>query len=306
LYSRIKELLNREKSPRYKSLSYIAKALFTLLLLYLIFRRVDLATAWQNICKLSLASVLGVCALTILRHYIQYHNWRHALHLNAGYVSDLRQERASYLLALPLRFLIPGGHAAFAKIFYLKNTSLLASFIATFVERLFMSWATWTFAAIAAFFFFPHLSISLRILFILIAAFLPLWTALIMSLKSSFRPHLPAYATLAPKMMLLQIANTLLMFLQYYIILNQLGAISAIDTWLGMGLTNLANSIPITISGLGLREGFAIHFLQAFNFSSEQAVAATLSLFIFHDLLPAFVGTVVLFKTKRVSANPLV
>jgi len=300
LYHRIKEFLNRQKSPRYKSLSYIAKALFTLLLLYLIFRRIDLAAALQNAGRLSLVSVLSVLALSALRHFIQCNNWRCALHLNPGYIYDRRQVRDSYLLALPLRFLIPGGHAAFAKIFYLKNTSLLASFIATSAERLFMSWATWTFAAIAAFFFFPGLNIYLRILFILIAAFLPLWTALLMRMKPSFRPHLPAYAAQAPKMMLLQIANTLLMFLQYYIILNQLGMISAIDTWLGMGLTNLSNSIPITISGLGLREGFAIHFLQAFDFSSEQAVAATLSLFIFHDLIPALIGAVVLFRTKRV------
>ena len=300
MFSRIKELLNRQKSPRYKSLSYIAKALFTLLLLYLIFRRIDLAAAVQSAAKLSLLSIIAVFSITILRHYIQCNNWRHALHLNAGYIYDPRQVRDSYLLALPLRFVLPGGHGAFAKIFYLKNTSILASFVATSAERLFMSWATWTFAAIAAFFFFPDLSIILRLLFILIAAFLPLWTVFIMKMNSSLRPHLPAYAVRAPKMMLLQIANTLLMFLQYYIILNQLGAISAIDTWLGMGLTNLSNSIPITISGLGLREGFAIHFLQAFDFSSEQAVAATLSLFIFHDVIPALIGAVVLFRTKRI------
>lgn len=300
MYNRIKQFLNREKSPLYKRLSYIAKALFTLLLLYLIFRRVDLGSALRYAGKLSIVSILAVFSLTLLRHYVQYNNWRQALKLNIGYVSDRRQERASYLLALPLRFLIPGGHASFAKIFYLKNTSLLASFVATTVERLFMSWATWTFAAIAAFFFFPGLSLFLRVLFILVAAFLPLWAALIMRMNSSLKAHLPAYSAQASKMMLLQIANTLLMYLQYYIILNQLGVISAIDTWLGMGLTNISNSIPVTISGLGLREGFAIHFLQAFNFSSEQAVAATLSLFLFHDLIPAIFGAVVLFRTKRV------
>lgn len=300
MYSRVQQLLKRGKSPRYKSLSYIAKALFTLLLLYLVFSRIDLASALSYAGSLPLLSVLGIFGLSILRHYIQYNNWRCALHLNAGYIYDRRQVRASYLLALPLRFLIPGGHASFAKIFYLKNTSLLASFVSTSAERLFMSWATWTFAAIAAFFFFPGLNIFLRVGLIIIAAFLPLWAALIMRMRPSLRSHLPAYAAQAPKMMLLQIANTLLMYLQYYIILNHLGVISAIDTWLGMGLTNIANSIPITISGLGLREGFAIHFLEVFNFSSEQAVAATLSLFMFHELIPALLGVVVLFRTKRV------
>ncbi|MCB5253966.1 MAG: lysylphosphatidylglycerol synthase domain-containing protein [Candidatus Cloacimonadaceae bacterium] len=300
MYSRIHELIKREKSPRYKRLSYIAKALFTLLLLYLIFRRIDLASALSYAGSLPLLSVIGVFALSILRHYIQSNNWRCALHLNAGYIYNRRQVQATYLLALPLRFLIPGGHASFAKVLYLKNTSLLASIVATSAERLFMTWATWTFAAIAAFFFFPELSVYIRMALIVFAAFLPLWAALIMRLRPSLRVHLPAYAAQAPKMMLLQIANTLLMYLQYYIILNHLGVISAIDTWIGMGLTNVSNSIPITISGLGLREGFAIHFLEAFNFSSEQAVAATLSLFVFHELIPALIGSVVLFRSKRV------
>lgn len=155
MYSRIQRLLSREKTPRSKRWGYIIKALFTLLLLYLIFRKIDLLSALHYAAKLSVFSLFSVFALTILRHYIQYHNWRYALNLNAGYVFDARQVQASYLLALPLRFLIPGGHAAFAKVFYLKNTSLLASIIATGAERLFMSWSTWTFASIAAFFFFP-------------------------------------------------------------------------------------------------------------------------------------------------------
>ncbi|MDD2616571.1 MAG: hypothetical protein PHH74_05255, partial [Candidatus Cloacimonetes bacterium] len=58
-------------------------------------------------------------------------------------------------------------------------------------------------------------------------------------------------------------------------------------------------SIPITVSGLGLREGFAIHFLDSYGFTSEQAVAATLSLFFFQDVVPALVGGVVLLKAKR-------
>lgn len=300
MFGRIYELIRSEKSPLFKRLSYVFKLVFTLALLYLIFSRIDLRTAYRQASNLPLLSAFAIMALSLVRHFVQLQNWRCALHLNPGYIFDQRQLLSSYLVALPLRFVIPGGHASFAKIFYLKNTSLLASLIATSAERLFMTWATWTFASLAAFFFFPSLSLIIRIILILFAAFLPLWAALIMKFNARLKQHLPPYGLQAPKMMLLQIANTLLMYLQYYIILNHLGVISALDTWLGMALTNVSNSIPITISGLGLREGFAIHFLEAFNFSSEQAVAATLTLFFFHDLIPAVAGAITLFKAKPV------
>jgi glycosyltransferase 2 family protein len=67
-----------------------------------------------------------------------------------------------------------------------------------------------------------------------------------------------------------------------------------------MSLTNISNSIPITISGLGLREGFAIHFLKDFGFGAEQAVAATLSVFLMHDVIPALVGAIVLLRARKV------
>lgn len=300
MFGRIQELIRREKSPRYKRLSYVLKLVFTLGLLYLILKSIDLQSVIAQAAQLPLISAFCIMGLSVMRHFVQYVNWKAALHLNPGYIFQRRQVLASYVVALALRFVIPGGHGVFGKVFFLKNTSILASVIATTAERLFITWGTWAFAAIAAFFFFPGWNLLLRILLILIAAFLPLWAAVIMSLNNRFKQYLPAYTAQAPKMMLLQIANTLMMYLQYYIILNHLGVISALDTWLSMALTNVANSIPITISGLGLREGFAIHFLESYSFSSEQAVAATLTLFFFHDLIPAVVGAITLFRIKRV------
>ncbi len=300
MFGKIQELIQRKKSPLMRRLGYLLKLLFTVLLLAWILHKVDVPTAFSNASTLPLLSALAILLLSVLRHFIQCVNWRCALHLNEGYSYNRRELISSYLVALPLRFVIPGGHASLAKVFYLKNTSLLASLVSTMTERLFMSWATWTFAAIATFFIYPQFSLALRLILILVAAFLPLWAALIMGIGKG-KVHQPAFLRQAPRMMLLQIANTLLMYLQYYIVLNHLGKISAIGTWLGISLTNLANSIPITISGLGLREGFAIHFLEGFNFSSEAAVAATLSVFFFHDLLSAAAGAVVLFRSKKLA-----
>jgi uncharacterized membrane protein YbhN (UPF0104 family) len=299
LLERFQSLRARLKQPAFKRISYALRLVFSLGLLYVIFRQIDLPAALNQASALPVGIALAIMALSILRHFIQFNNWRCALHLNPAYEYRAREVAASYLVALPLRFVLPGGHASFAKVFYLKNSSILASIVSTTSERLFMTWSTWTFAAVAAFFSFPQLSLALRLAMLVFSAFMPLWAALIMASKATWREFLPAYSVQAPRMMLLQIANTLIMYVQYYLILNILGSISAIETWLGMALTNISNSIPITISGLGLREGFAIHFLDGYGFSSEQAVAVTLSLFFFQDVIPAIVGAVVLIRVRR-------
>lgn len=288
-----------EASPARKRLMYILKIGFTFLILYLITRRIDLAAAWQQIISLPLSLAAVVFLISILRHSIQFTNWNCALRLNGGYKFVPKEVLASYLVALPLRFVIPGGHAAMGKIFYLNNSSLMASLISTTAERLVMTWATWTFASMAAFFFFPDVPLYLRILAVGLAAFSPLLVALNMRWHTKSRIHLPAFTLQAPRMMILQVGSTLLTYLQYYLILNHLGVISYANTWLLMGLTNFSNSIPITIAGLGLREGFAIHFLNFAGFMPEQAVAATLSLFFFQDVLPALPGLIVLAKGRK-------
>jgi len=299
LFARIQKLRDSLKRKEYKRLSYLIRLLFSLALLYWIFRQIDLGAAFARASHLPWGVILGLMLLSGFRHFIQFQNWRCALHLNPAYKYHAKEVAASYLIALPLRFALPGGHASFAKVYYLKNSSILASLISTTSERLFMTWSTWTFAAMAAYFSFPQMSLPLRLLMVVFSAFMPLWAALIMASRPAWRQYVPAFGVQAPRMMLLQIANTLIMYLQYHLILNVLGRISAIGTWLSMALTNISNSIPITISGLGLREGFAIHFLEVWGFSSEQAVATTLSLFFFQDVVPALVGGVVLLKAKR-------
>jgi len=50
---------------------------------------------------------------------------------------------------------------------------------------------------------------------------------------------------------------------------------------------------------LGLREGFAIHFLAGIGFSAEKAVSASLTLFFIQDVLPALIGIYYLIIGKK-------
>ncbi|MFW5628371.1 MAG: lysylphosphatidylglycerol synthase transmembrane domain-containing protein [Candidatus Cloacimonadaceae bacterium] len=305
----LKELsLNKkEKSVVRKRIGFALKLLLTALMLWFVFRRLDPATIRDSVASLPLPLMLGIILISALRHYIQYLNWFCALKMNLGVKFKRKEVMASYLIAQPLRFAIPGGSASFAKIFYLENSSVFASFIATSTERLFLTWATWSFASITYLCLFTTHLLLFRLGLVVLLVFIPLWAAFIISLVPKTKKYLPGYLNQAPKMMLLQIANTLLMYLQYFLLLNRFVKIDAIETWLSMSLTNISNSIPITISGLGLREGFAMHFLADYGFNAEQAVAVTLSLFVFHDVIIALVGAGVLLtspaKQKRIKQS---
>ena len=89
-----------------------------------------------------------------------------------------------------------------------------------------------------------------------------------------------------------------LSYVQYWLILNQIHPISFWESTLRMSLTQFSNSIPFTVGGLGLREGFAIHFLAGVGFDASQAVTATLTLFAVQDLLFALPGLLLLMFNK--------
>ncbi|MDD3535586.1 MAG: lysylphosphatidylglycerol synthase transmembrane domain-containing protein [Candidatus Cloacimonetes bacterium] len=289
----------RSLKPLGKVLTYFMKVGFSVFILYVVLSRMDLPLLAASIRQLPLWLPFALLGLSCVRHFIQLNNWRCSLHLNPLYRDNWRELISSYLVAQPLRFLIPGGHASLAKVYYLQNSSRLASLVSTLVERLFMTWATWSFAAIAAFSYFPSLSLPLRLFLMLFTSFMPVIALLVLTLVPKWQDYVDFYVAEAPKMMLLQIGNTLIMYLQYYLVLNHLGVISLVDTYIGMALTNISNSIPITISGLGLREGFAVIFLNGFGFGAEQAVAATLTVFLFQDCVPALVGLYFLITGKR-------
>lgn len=88
------------------------------------------------------------------------------------------------------------------------------------------------------------------------------------------------YAQQAPKIIAVQVVSMLLSFVQYWLILNCLLPVNFWQTWIRMALTQFSNTIPITISGLGLREGFAIH-LSGIGFSVKSCFS--IAYFILHS-----------------------
>jgi len=221
--------------------------------------------------------------------------------MNPGYIKKRTQVLSSYLIGIPLRFLIPGGTATYGKMFFVDNTSKLASIVAVSSEKFFMTWMTYTFAVWAGALYFEMFSPWLRLALGIVVSLVPLGLYFALGWHQRSKKVQALYAAFAPKIAIFQVSYVFTTVLQIYIIINAMGRISFVDAATKIPLVNFANAIPITISGLGLREYFAIHILEPIGISAEIAVSAMLTLFIFHDLIPALIGSVILLRTKKVN-----
>jgi len=283
-----------------KAIFYALKLCLSAFILWRIAVKVDIGSALSAFFHLPLPLIALLMGLSTLRHIAQYHNWLYSLGVNPQYKPNPSEVKRSYMIGLPLRFAMPGGHAAIAKILFVNNSSRMASFWSTALERGFMTWGTWTLASLAAFIYYPLLPIYLRLSAIIICILLPVVLYIILGSKAKWHMLQAPFRRLAPRMMAIQIGASIITYLQYWLLLNAALPIGWWSSTIRMALTQFSNSIPITFAGLGLRESFAIHFLKTAGISAEQAVSATLSLFIIQDILPAIAGTWFLLRTKKV------
>lgn len=298
-YFRFSKAIGATKGkPIGKILLYLCKFGISIFILWMIARKISFGSALANILKFPPWLILSLIGISIVRNWLQYRNWLCALKINPGYDPDHGEVLKSYLLGLPLRFAIPGGHASIAKIFYVSNSSRIASFWSTMLERGFLTWATWTFASGAAVVYFTDFPLVLLLFAMALCMLAPEILYITLGLKDKWRPLQKPYSRMGAWMIIIQVASTLLTYLQYWLMLHRYVSLSFMESSLRMALVQFSNSIPITISGLGLRESFAIHFLKDAGITAEQAVSATLCLFIIQDVLPALVGLWFLIKAK--------
>ena len=96
-----------------------------------------------------------------------------------------------------------------------------------------------------------------------------------------------------------QIIYMILTIIQFFIIFQQFVKISFFQVVISVPLVLFSNIIPITYSGLGLRESFAMEIFPHFGIPAEIAIVATLTIFLFTSFLPAIVGLYFIVSHKK-------
>lgn len=81
---------------------------------------------------------------------------------------------------------------------------------------------------------------------------------------------------------------------QYYLLINSFSHISLLDVLVVYPAVILTNILPLTIGGLGVREGMSMYVLSYYKVPPEAAASASLLLFAINTLIPALIGAMLI------------
>lgn len=272
--------------------------IITVLLLYLIFRQIELIEILKHLRNIS-PFILSIILITaIIKTCFEIRNWYTYVIILADVKPSISETVRSHLIGRALQLAFPGGYGVVGKALFINN-SKKKSLVSIGIEKFFQSWLIFLFASIAGFFYFHNVSVIIRLSVLLVVLIAPL---LVYYLKFIFKrkdQYFKEYVSYIPEIGLIQVSYMLITIFQYYLVLNQIGNISFYHTFISVPLILFANTIPITYGGLGLREAFAITVLQRYAYEPSQAVTASLTIFFINTVLPSLVGAILLIFHKK-------
>ena len=278
--------------------SNIIKIIVSITILLFIFQKVDFGASISVISKLGFQIIAVLALTTAFQFATQMGQWLLCLNITGKSEYTIDEIIKTHMIGLALRFFMPGGYATFGKIFYLDQNRKKDTFVSILIEKFFSNWIIIFTASLASLLFFDKWMILLTI-FVVIVAFLPIFIPVFLKRFIKFEIIEEYYSTL-PKIMINQIIYVLLIFLQHYLLLSTIMGIDLpfVQLSSAIALTLVANVIPITFSGLGLREIAYAMVLPYVGVPAEIAVGASLVIFLFNSVIPAIPGLYYIIRKK--------
>ncbi|MBS3767950.1 MAG: flippase-like domain-containing protein [Candidatus Cloacimonetes bacterium] len=282
-----------------KKVATILKIIITALVLYFISSRIDFVILMKNFSKISLFSIVIIVFTTLIKLAIQYSNWRDYLKLNPRNESPHIEIIKSFFIGMSLHFLLPAGVGQFGKIYFINNKKS-ATVFSVGIERIFITWKNLFFGAVAGIFYFRGISLITKILIAFLIMFSPYLVYLISYVlkNKNFLSYLKNYKNIIPQIIFKQVVFTFISLFQYYIILNNFLKINFISVFKSVPLVHLSHILPISFSGFGIREFFAMEIFAKLGIKAEVAVCTTLFIFLINTVIPALIGEYFLLKEK--------
>lgn len=273
---------------------YLVQIGIGLALVIWILLQVDRQQFIEYFKSLSFISLVLTFGLSGIGLYIQFRRWKYlvekySIHFN---LSDLLP---SFFSGYAFRLLIPGGHAEFSKIFLLpgkKRGKVLAFGMEKFAQALIKIFALLIVLPLT----FPEFKIeSLLILLVLIIGYF-LFPRI--PIIKNFQEKDVNYHKVIGMNIIFAAGVFTIMGLQYHLLLNEVHSISLAATYHTSVYLWAAGMVPISVSGLGVREGLAVFFFKFYGVSAAHAVATSLFLFTLNTIVPALIGVFYIYKHR--------
>ena len=281
-----------------KKFVFLLKISFSLLIIFYLVTQLSLQQLYHSWRLLSLSTSLVLVLLLMVNLVFQLLRWK-IMVMNHIPQAKFRHIVKSFFAGFALRLSVPGGYAEIGKIFMVNGSrgeALLAfgteKYIVLSTQFLLLGLAGW------------HVLPQFRVGFIAIVAvalvlfatypFFPRFPFL----KRYLNPELP-YSTSMIMVAVLTLIVYALVTTQYYImifpekILNWFETASIVMLLIGSAM------IPISYSGLGIREGVGIFLFGPFGLTPERVVSMTLFIFFMNTVIPALIGVIFITKHRK-------
>ncbi len=241
---------------------------------------------------------LFVLLFALLNLSIQFRLWKYLIESHSHHYR-LKDLLPSFFAGFALRMMIPGGHAEVTKIFLLQGRKR-GKIIAFGVEKGFQTALKVVLISFVLPIVFPEYSFLLWGLgSLVVLGFLVL--PLILK-KERFQKHQEKEVGYY-NIFLTSLIHSLPIFacitLQYFFLLNQSFEVSLFQTGIVTVFIWGAGLIPISVSGLGVRENLAVFFLAQYSVPGAAAVGISLLVFFINAIIPAIAGVFIIMKRRH-------
>jgi len=282
------------KSILKQRLIYFLQISIGLTLVLWIIMQVDREKFADYFTRLSLVNLLLILLLGALSLVLQFHRWRYLID-QYSLSFERKDLLPSFFAGFSFRLIIPGGPAEFSKIFIMSGRKR-GKAMAFAMEKVFLT----IIKIVAVLIVLPLTFHTYYFYYVIIfLATLSIYFLL---------PRIPLLKELREKdnnyhnvfiiNVLFSVGILLIMSLQYYILLNQVAPISFPATLHTSVYLWSAGLVPISISGLGVREGLAVYFFRYYGVAPAYAVATSLFLFTINGIIPALTGVFYIYKHR--------
>jgi len=271
-----------------KKISFFLKLIFSLLLLHFLFSKVSFNDTMTHISKLPVSVVIMLIITTIIKFYIQMLNWKSLLKIDPKVNLKYGDVFRTHTLGLLFKLVIPGGQGSFGKMFYLRQISKKSAFFIILLEKFFQTWIFFIAGCLAGAYYFKNFAWLFLILFML-SFLLPFYLPRLFK-KATSEHKWKRYIRKMPVILISQLLFLGLTFYQYYCILVLFDQIKLFDLVINVSLILFATLIPISYSGLGIRESASVYLFAQSGIIAETAIACSLIIFFFNSVIPALPG----------------
>lgn len=283
-----------------KSHIMILKILMTAAIMVLLVLMVDLGSITASFRSMRVPYGLMALLLLPVNLFVQCLRWRLMLGIG-GQASPWKEIRRSVLGGLTLSLVTPGRIGELGRSLFLTSSRPVTVAGLVILEKTFAFLTTCLVASLSLILWhrvipgMVLLALAVGIIFHLhvvrsaltrISFLLPyggkiagLWTG---------------WASFGRRQIGLMLAVSLLfftiVFLQFFLLVTAFEPVGIIPALIAIPLSLAANCVPITIAGLGVREGAAVLLFSAFGVAGASALNGALLLFVIDILLPGLIG----------------